>query len=61
VNKTGVWNDAVLLDFTKKIVFSRQETALALSVINSYGVHIKLAKSKALEKLLRLLPLYHPI
>jgi DDE superfamily endonuclease len=54
VNKTGMWNDDILLDFTKNVILSRQETAfycdLDLYVIDSYGVHLNLAKSKILEK-----------
>ncbi len=54
VNKTGMWNDDILLQFTKDVVMARMETAFlrepVLYIMDSYGVHIKLAESKLLEK-----------
>lgn len=54
VNKTGMWNDDILLQFVKDAVISRMETSFLrepiLLIIDSYGVHIKLAESKNLEK-----------
>jgi hypothetical protein len=54
VNKTGMWNDEILLHFTQQTVMSRTETAFlrepVLYIMDSYSVHTKLANSKSLEK-----------
>ncbi len=48
-----MWNDDILRQFTKDVEMARMETAflreLVLYIIDSYGVHIKLAESKLLE------------
>jgi hypothetical protein len=66
VNKTGMWNDDILVDFTKNFVLSRQETAFyfdpVLYVIDSYGVCIStLQNQRFLKDIMCLLPLYHQI
>jgi hypothetical protein len=65
VNKTGMWNDDILLDFTKNIILSQQETAFycdpVLYGIDSYGVHLTLHNQRFLKNIMCLLQLYHQI
>jgi hypothetical protein len=54
VNKTGMWNEEIRLDYTNNIIISRQEKAFycepVLFIFDSEGVHVILfAKSKVLE------------
>ncbi|KAL3690641.1 hypothetical protein R1sor_004292 [Riccia sorocarpa] len=54
VNTTGMFNDRILMDCVKNTVLNRAETSFlrepTLYIIDSYGCHVKLATSKALEK-----------
>jgi hypothetical protein len=54
VNKTGMWNPEILLQYVRNTLLSRVETSFlrqpVLFIIDSYDCHVKLADSKELEK-----------
>jgi hypothetical protein len=54
VNETGMWSTNILEKYVEEILLKRPQTSLlkepVLLIIDSYGPHINLAKSKKLEK-----------